>query len=403
MATLSVSGGSNISNNTEFPNSRDIGSVRERELPVFDRSTFSHDNTVKTETIFGGVFSGLDKSVRSWTPDKKGPIPLHFTVKFFEENSSSIIEGTSETITKVRSVVFWYFNNGSSGFAPFFKDGEVPTKSDGTFIHNVGHGSVESNGSVGSRGVSSGWNTGSRWIGTGVVDEGTVVRQDRSTEKFVVTSDVGVVGSPDGGTEDRNNEVFGGRTKSDFDRGGINSTRGDFVRVSGTSVVTGPDLTDRVGSKSHRDESVFEFGVSTGIGFEGVIELWFEGESTLSTSGEWFESDSANFEVHSSGVDVLLHSEGNGGTRIVGIDTFSRGNSISGSTSRCSSTGRVTDPTGTSREVGSSGSSDNVGSLGIGPVSNGQSNITSTTDGTVSTDAHSKSWVGKINRDIFEV
>lgn len=329
---------------------------------------------------------------------------MHFTVKFFEENSSSVIEGTSETITKVRSVVFWYFNNGSSGFVPGFKDGKVESKSDGTFIHNVGHGSVESNGGVSSWGVTSGWNTGSRWIGTGVVFEGTVVRQDGSTEKFVVTSDVvRVVGCPDGGTEDRDNEVFGGSSKSDFDRGGINGTRGDAIRVSGTRVVTGPDLTDRVGSKSHRDESVFEFGVSTGIGFEGVIELWFEGESTLSTSGEWFESDRANFEVHLSEVGVLLHSEGDGGTRIVVIDTFSSVNSISTCASSSSITGRVTDPTGTSREVGSSVSSDNGGTLGIGPVSNGQSNITSTTDGTVSPDAHSISWVGKVDRDEFEV
>jgi len=186
---LSVSSGSNISNNTEFPNSGDIGGVGERHLPVFDSSTFIHDNTVKAEAVFGGVISGLDKSVRSWTPNNKGPIPLHFTIKFFEKSSSRIFEGTSETITKIRSVVLWYFNNGSSGFVPGFKDGKVPCKEDGTFIHNVGHGSVESNGSVGSRGVGGGWDTGSRWEGTGVVYEG-IISQDGSIEEFVVTSDV---------------------------------------------------------------------------------------------------------------------------------------------------------------------------------------------------------------------
>lgn len=101
--------------------------------------------------------------------------------------------------------------------------------------------------------------------------------------------------------------------------------------MGGTSSVRRPDLTDRVFSKSQRGESVFEFGISTSIEFVGGRELGFEGESTLSTHGEWFESGRADFEVGSSKICVLFHGEGGGRTSYT-EDTFSRRDSIGGGT-----------------------------------------------------------------------
>jgi hypothetical protein len=403
LASLSVSSSKNISDNTEFKHSGEIGGVGERQLPVLGSSTLVHDNTVKAEAVFGLVrSSSLDESVRSGTPDNKGPIPLHFTVEFFKNNSSSVSKSTSETFTKVGSVVLWNFNNSSSVFVPRFKDSKVESKTNGTFIHNVGHGSVESNGSVGSWGVSGGWNTGSRWISTGVVDEGRVVGEDGGTEELVVTSDVRVIGGPDGGTENLDEEVFVGFTKSNLDSGGVNVTNGDSGRVGGTGLVTIPDLTDGVSGESHGDESIFEDGL-TDVGFESVVKLGFEGESTLGTSGEWFESDRVDFEVHLGEVSVLFHGESNWGTRVIGGNTSGGGNSLGSGTSSSNVTGGVTSVTGGSSDVGSSVSSDNSSTLSIGPVSDGKNNITSSTGSTVGTDVHGDSWVGDINRDGLEV
>jgi hypothetical protein len=211
-----------------------------------DSSTGVHDNTVKAEAVLGDIIwsSGLDESVGSGTPDNKGPIPLHFTVEFFNSNSFSVHKSTSETFTEVGSVVLWYFNDSSSVFVPRFKDSKVESEHNGTFIHNVGHGSVESNGSVCSWGVSSGGNTGSVWISTGVVDEGRVVGEDGRTKDLVVTSDVRVIGSPDGGTEDIDIEVSAGFSKSNLDSSSVDVTNRDSVRVTGTRLVTTPDLTD---------------------------------------------------------------------------------------------------------------------------------------------------------------
>jgi len=101
--------------------------------------------------------------------------------------------------------------------------------------------------------------------------------------------------------------------------------------VGGTSSIRRPDLTDRVFSKSQSGESVFEFGISTSIEFVGGSELGFEGESTLSTHGEWFESGRGDFEVSSSKICVLFHGEG-GGSSSYTEDTFSTRDSIAGST-----------------------------------------------------------------------